>query len=68
MEQLRKLRDLVPLRSRVGVPDYCKQNSPGLVEDCSPSALFDNDKIRAFLLTGVELQYGKENIIHLTEE
>ena len=30
-------------------------------EDCSPSALFDNDKIREFLLTGVELRYKEED-------
>lgn len=26
-------------------------------EDCSPSALFDNDKIRKFLLIGIEMRY-----------
>ncbi len=29
-------------------------------EDCTPSALFDNDKIREFLLIGVEIRYTKE--------
>lgn len=29
-------------------------------EDCSPGALFDNDKIRKFLIIGIELRYKKD--------
>ncbi len=29
------------------------------LEDCTPSALFDNEKIRRFLLKGVDMRYKK---------
>ena len=29
-------------------------------EDCSPSAIFDNDKIREFLIEGVRLRYKEK--------
>ena len=39
---------------------YCDWMPDEYPEDCSPSALFDNDKIREFMLQGVMIRYKSE--------
>ena len=39
---------------------YCDWMPDEYPEDCSPSALFDNDKIREFMLQSVMIRYKNE--------
>ena len=40
---------------------YCYWMPSEYPEDCSPSALFDDDKIRKFMLHGIEIRYRGDN-------